>query len=190
MRRWRVVLLGAAMLCVAPLAAAPAVAHDALSGSDPADAATLIEAPSQIVLTFTAAQAQVGAEVQVTGPDGQLWADGPAVVADQSVTQQLLPGMPNGAYTILWRSVSIDGHPISGELGFTVDAPLIAPPAPTAQVTAVAEPAGPGLDDPASAPLVGSEGTQGSWWWLLALGVAGLAALAIWVARRRGAPDG
>ena len=137
---------GAVVLLVSIGWAAPALAHDALLGSEPADGAVLTEAPSQIVLTFSDAQAGVGSEVAVVGPDGAVWSDGPVQVSEAVVTQPLRPDMPEGVYTVTFRSVAGDGHPVSGTFTFSVDLPEAvvteaAEPAAAAPVTEAAEPA-------------------------------------------------
>lgn len=113
-------------------AASPAAAHDVLESTEPADGAVLTAAPEQVVLTFSAEQAGVGAEVVVTGPGDTSWSEGVAAVAGSTVTQALADGMPDGAYTVSWRSVAQDGHPVTGSFGFTVASPE---PQPTAEPT-------------------------------------------------------
>lgn len=115
-RRWPAVLL----VALVTLWPSHAAAHDALLGTEPEDGETVEEAPEQVVLTFAAEQAGVGAEVAVTGPDGSAWSDGAAVVAGATVTQPLLDGMPAGDYTVAWRSVAGDGHPVSGTFRFAL----------------------------------------------------------------------
>ena len=138
--RWTVRALLALGLVV--VGATSAIAHDALIGSDPADAAALTSAPTQVVLTFSADQLAVGTAVEVTGPDGASWVDGAPVVVGSAVTQALLPGLPDGGYTVLWRSVSGDGHPVDGTLTFSLDVPE-----PDPVVEPVEEP----VEDPAAA---------------------------------------
>lgn len=123
--------------------ATSATAHDLLIGSDPADAAALTSAPAQVVLTFSADQLAVGTAVEVTGPDGSSWVHGEPVVVGSTVTQALLPGLPDGGYTVLWRSVSGDGHPVEGTLAFSLDAPDPEP---------VAEPVPEPVEAPTEAP--------------------------------------
>ena len=118
------------------LIAAPAHAHDALLGSEPPDGALLTDAPSQVVLTFASPQAEIGAEVVVTGPDGAAWSDGAAVVAGTTVTQPLRDGLSSGEYLVQWRSVAADGHPVDGTLSFALELPI----EPTTEPVAPVEP--------------------------------------------------
>lgn len=135
-----------------------ATAHDVLESTDPPDGAVLEAAPEQVVLTFTAPQAGVGAEVVVTGPDGAPWSEGPAVVAGPTVTQALAAGMPDGAYTVSWRSVAQDGHPVTGSFGFVVAGPPA--PEPTAEATAQAAPEPEATEQPASAEETATPATS------------------------------
>ncbi|WP_024287867.1 copper resistance CopC family protein [Cellulomonas sp. KRMCY2] len=141
----RFATLGASALAALVIVLGPgstaADAHDALVGSDPADGAVLTVAPQQVVLTFTADQLEVGAVVEVTGTDGSRWTAGEPAVSGPTVTQPLAQSMPSGAFQVVWRSVSADGHPISGELGFSIEAPEAAPtPEPSAAPASTDEP--------------------------------------------------
>lgn len=129
-----VVLLVGALLALVP--AGSAGAHDPLVGSEPGDGAVLDAAPSQVVLTFAAEQLSVGAAVVVTGPDGASWSLGDPAVTGTTVSQALLPGLPSGSYSVEWRSVSGDGHPVDGTLTFSLEAPDPAGGAPPEETTA------------------------------------------------------
>jgi methionine-rich copper-binding protein CopC len=127
---------GVAVLVLAGLGlfalAAPASAHNSLTGSNPADKATLDTGPAQVVLTFDQ-PVQEGEglnSVAVTGPDGTLWQDGPATVDSNVVTAPVRELGPKGVYTIGYRVVSADGHPVSGELTFTLTTAGDGTPAP------------------------------------------------------------
>lgn len=137
--RGRRVGVVAAIAGILALVAAPAQAHDALLSSEPADGAVLTAPPTQVVLTFASPQAEIGAEVVVTGPDGAAWSDGAAAVAGVTVTQALQRGLPSGEYAVLWRSVAADGHPVDGALAFTLDLP-VTPTTPSAAPASVASP--------------------------------------------------
>jgi hypothetical protein len=108
-----------ALLLVAP---APAFAHDALEGSAPTSGATVASAPGEVRLDFSETPLGVGAQITVKGPAGTDVSDGAPEVADRSVHQKLRAGVPAGAYTVVWRVVSSDSHPIEGSFTFTVAA--------------------------------------------------------------------
>lgn len=98
-----------------------ASAHDELISSDPADGETVDEAPEELVLTYSANIATVGAQLQITDEDGNDVADGdPEVVGTDLI--QALTELGSGDYEVVWRVTSSDGHPISGTFGFTVAA--------------------------------------------------------------------
>lgn len=125
------------------LSASPAHAHDELVSSDPAADAALDALPGQLTLTFSGELAtDPGAtELAVTDASGASLAAGDPVVAGTVVTQAL-SGTASGVVTVLWKVVSSDGHPISGEYAFTVTAA----PAPTA--TPTDEPTATPTDEP------------------------------------------
>lgn len=117
--RFVVAALAALALLVPAL---PASAHDQLISSDPAADAVLDAMPAEITLTFSAELLSDGGGnvVEVTDAAGTALADGPTVVDGTTVTQALT-GAASGPLTVLWRVVSSDGHPISGEFAFTVE---------------------------------------------------------------------
>ncbi|UWF77454.1 MULTISPECIES: copper resistance CopC family protein [Microbacterium] len=148
MSRIRTLLAGLAVATVAVLAVAgPASAHDELVSSDPADGQQLTAAPEQLVLTYSNSLLALegensGTAVVVTDEAGREWADGAPVVQAETVTVPLRQGMADGAYRVAWQVVSSDGHPISGEFGFTVASatPETAAPAETTEPAETAAP--------------------------------------------------
>ena len=123
------------------LAAAPASAHDELVSTDPAADSTLATLPAELTLTFSGELAtdQGATELQVTDAAGTSLGDGAPVVEGTSVTQALT-GAASGPITVLWKVVSSDGHPISGQYGFTVTAPPTPMPTPTETLSPSASP--------------------------------------------------
>lgn len=119
MRRLLTVLV---LACAAAGLPAPALAHNVLVGSDPKDGATLSSAPDRITLVFDQPARQGYAQVSVTGPDGASRADGAAVVAAEKVSVKVEPLPANGAYTVGYRILSADGHPVTGKITFTLKA--------------------------------------------------------------------
>ncbi|MFS0733299.1 copper resistance CopC family protein [Microbacterium sp. 1P10UB] len=206
-RRPRLLAVAAALLVLTGmvggvLVAAPASAHDELVSTDPAAGATLDAAPEQLTLTFSGELlADPGAtEVQITDAAGTSLVSGAPAVAGTTVTQAVdtAAASAGGAVTVLWRVVSSDGHPISGELDFTVAAAAPAPsPTASASATAAASPAPSATEGVEAAPApsattvdaVGdSEGTP-AWPWVVGgiVLVAAVGALvAVLVGRARG----
>ena len=104
-------------------------AHAALRSISPQDGATLTAAPTTVVLTFNEPIGTSFATVSVAGPDGSV-SQGKAVVDGSTVTQALADDLPNARYTVSFRVVSEDGHPVSDRTTFTVAAVPTATPLP------------------------------------------------------------
>ena len=130
----------AAMLVVL-LPAAPAWAHAQLVSSEPARDATVGTAPASVTLTFSERLNPDFTTIVVSDAAKQrIPAAAPAVDAERG-TVSLTEPLGNGAYTVAYRVVSVDGHTVQGSYPFTVADPAL--PA------AAAAPAGP--SDPATA---------------------------------------
>ncbi|NJC24438.1 hypothetical protein BJ994_003514 [Arthrobacter pigmenti] len=99
--------------------ATAASAHDELASSNPEPGATLETVPEAIELTFTNVPATIGSEVQVLDESGENWAEGDVSITDTVATQAIGAGAPAGTYTVNWRVVSSDSHPIEGTFEFT-----------------------------------------------------------------------
>ncbi|MFP3713355.1 copper resistance protein CopC [Puerhibacterium sp. TATVAM-FAB25] len=187
-------LLGA--LAGGTLVAAPAGAHDRLVSSDPADGAVLDAPPAALTLQFSAEVLPTGAQVVLTDASGADAGASAPQVAGTAVTAALPADLAAGAYTVAWRVVSSDGHPIEGTFGFTLEGG--ATPSPTA-TEASAPPPATATDAPAPATATRSaaaasstahagheDGATGPWvvgGLLVLLAAAGTAAVT--AARRR-----
>ncbi|OLT52621.1 copper resistance CopC family protein [Cellulosimicrobium sp. CUA-896] len=116
---------------LAVVAATPAHAHDRLTGSEPADGAQLDAPPGAITLTFNTEPLEVEPQVVVTDSAGTVVAEGAPTIAGPTATLPLDTATLGGdSYTVAWRVVSSDGHPIEGTFGFAVAEPAqAAPPA-------------------------------------------------------------
>ncbi|WP_238338421.1 copper resistance CopC family protein [Pedococcus badiiscoriae] len=156
--------------------ATEADAHTALRSISPQDGSSLATAPTQVVLTFDEAVSTSFATVTVTGAQGVVSA-GKAVVAGATVTQALLPNLPNGRYAVAYRVVSDDGHPVSDKSTFTIA--VATSPSQTAGPSATPLPATPGSAASTAPTLAsGSDGTNGGLGLRVGLAV-GVAALAL-----------
>lgn len=100
--------------------AVPANAHDELVGSTPESGASVEELPETVELTFSSVPSGIGAEVEILDPSGENWAEGDVSIVDRVASQPVRQGAPAGEYTVNWRVVSSDSHPIEGT--FTVSA--------------------------------------------------------------------
>lgn len=109
--------------------ATPSFAHDHLVRTTPAEGVVVGVVPAQMVLSFSEPALSVGSQVLVTGPAGRV-DEGPPALVDTTVTQAIRGGSPAGAYTVVWRVTSTDGHAITGSVHFT--ARQASPPAAAA----------------------------------------------------------
>ena len=116
----RLAAVVAASAALALLPAISASAHNYLVGTTPAKDAVVTTQPGTVSLETNEALLDVegGSVIQVQGPDGKYYGDGCAVVDGPVATTQTQLGEP-GVYTVTWRVVSTDGHPISGTWAFT-----------------------------------------------------------------------
>ncbi|CAL9487137.1 copper resistance CopC/CopD family protein [Streptomyces sp. enrichment culture] len=104
--------------------AAPASAHAALTGSDPAQGAVVDTAPSQVSLTFSEPIAVSDDSVRVLDPKGERVDKGdPANPSGTTYSVRLVSGLPDGTYTVAYQVVSADSHPVAGAFTFSIGAP-------------------------------------------------------------------
>ncbi|MEU5533099.1 copper resistance CopC family protein [Streptomyces sp. NPDC020362] len=123
--RWlrRLTTLAAGLLLLLLGTAVPASAHAALRESDPADGTVLKSAPRHVTLTFTESVGLLTDSFRVYDPDNHRVRTGEAGHAPgRSDTARVpLPSrLGTGTYTVAWRVVSADSHPVSGALTFSV----------------------------------------------------------------------
>jgi copper transport protein len=98
-------------------------AHAALVGSQPADGATLDQAPAVLRLSFNEPVSPL--VVRLIGPSGE--AVTPAVRAENTSLTITPPPLPRGTHVLSWRVISADGHPVGGAVTFSVGAPSASP---------------------------------------------------------------
>lgn len=111
-----VVTVGAAAGLVLVLAAMPASAHAHLLRADPADGATLTAAPARVTLTFDE-NMRAPSAIVVTNPTGDRVESGGGRVVAKTASTRVGVARP-GRYTIAFRVVSADGHPVVGQTVF------------------------------------------------------------------------
>ncbi|OZC67737.1 hypothetical protein CH276_04770 [Rhodococcus sp. 06-470-2] len=114
----RLAVIAAAILTATALSIAPAAAHATLQSSNPAENSVLDAAPDEVTLTFNQSVQSNFATVTVVGADGTQWGASDPVVDGSTVTVDLDGLGAAGEYTIGYRVVSADGHPITGSIPF------------------------------------------------------------------------
>lgn len=131
-----VVLLVAAGCAL--IGAGTAQAHSALVGSTPSADAALDAAPVSVELVFNQEIQTSFANVTVSTADGTQVGAGDPSVQGERVSLSTTPQMPSGTYTVGYRVISEDGHPITGSYTFTLNvAPNAAAPSPAGALPSV-----------------------------------------------------
>ncbi|MFI5832663.1 copper resistance protein CopC [Micromonospora sp. NPDC051300] len=187
-RAWLLVLgVAAGVSLLSP--ATPASAHNSLTGSDPRNGARVATAPKRIELRFLATPKEATTKVTVTGPDNVAATGGAPTFAGKRVSVPFTPGAA-GLYIVTYQLASDDGHPVTGEIRFTLTTGTPAEsPSPTATPTAAPTPtASPSAAAPTSAsatPAAAADDDGGTGWWWAPVVVLVLAALAGGLVLRR-----
>ena len=113
-----VALATAAVLAIAT----PASAHNVVTGTTPADGATITELPELYSVTTSEPMLELGGDagfaMQVTDAAGRFYGNGCLAVDGGTMSLGATAGEA-GEYTVTWQIVSEDGHPSSGAFAFT-----------------------------------------------------------------------
>ena len=102
--------------------ATAASAHAALLSSDPAENAVVQTAPTQVVLRFSEQVTLATDDMRVFDPSGKRvdsGATGHNGSDDTTARVALASGLAQGTYTVAWRAISADTHPVSGAFTFS-----------------------------------------------------------------------
>ena len=119
----RAALIGAAAVALVAMgAAAPAVAHNYLTASNPVAGETLTELPAEFFVTTNDALLDLGGDgsgfgIEIIDADGLYYGDGCVTVEGPSV--YTVPALGEaGTYRLVYQVVSADGHTVSDEFTF------------------------------------------------------------------------
>ena len=118
-----VAMLALGLLASAPLYANVVLKHFALSSSTPAAEAT-IEEVRAIQLTFTQVPKEEGRLIRLADPQGQQVKLGSVQMDSERIMSARIEaeGLRDGTYTVNWRGAGDDGHFVTGEYTFQIQA--------------------------------------------------------------------
>lgn len=95
-----------------------AFAHSKAEDTTPANKAT-VQAIDVIEMRFDDPMRVTA--ISMTGPDGEVEIERETDLDPVTEFRALLPAdLPDGPYTVDWRGLSADGHPMQGTFGFTL----------------------------------------------------------------------
>jgi methionine-rich copper-binding protein CopC len=168
--------------------ASSATAHDVLLSSDPAPESTVDGSLDKVTLNFAAAPLaglESAITIQVTDASGTAVSDGTINIDGATITTGV-DLTAAGIYQLGWRSVSEDGHPISGTSAFTstgtaIEATATPSATPAPAPAASAAPADGDIDTSHSSDSAAENSTAIMLWilgGLAALFIIGLAVIA------------
>src|SRR3954469_13697522 len=121
-RRGMAVVVAVAGLTV--LWASPASAHALLLRTEPAPQSTVAQSPRVLSLFFSEAVEVSAGDVRLYDVDGKRVDVGaPRRTNGNSEVSVSLPHLDDGTYTVVWRAVSGDSHPVRGGFLFYVGHP-------------------------------------------------------------------
>jgi len=123
-------LVGLGLLLAVP----SAYAHALLKSSEPADGSQLQKSPSAVLLTFTEDPDPALSIVHVLDENGNSVEKGKARAVPGAPDELVVDvgNLPNGVYTVSWRTVSrVDGHVTAGAFAFGVGVSPAAAKLPT-----------------------------------------------------------
>ena len=101
-------------------------AHSAVRETTPGEGTVLKSAPKQVTMTFTEAVGITDDSVRVLSPENRRVNAGDTEHESgrsNTVRVPLGDGLADGTYTVAWRVVSADSHPISGAFTFSIGKP-------------------------------------------------------------------
>jgi len=117
-----------------------ASAHAELVSSTPAADEILTMAPDQVTLTFGEKLLVISGKatntVEVTNSQGEVLSSDPASVSGSEITTTLdSQRMVDDKYTVTYRVVSADGHPVKGSYFFSIAQAATSAPATSTEST-------------------------------------------------------
>jgi len=133
---------------------APASAHTGLVSSDPRDGAELAAPPAQVTLVFDEDLLPDFVNFNIANADGEPLSIAGVTVAGSTVVLPWPSDAPGNTYTVSYRVVSQDGHPVSGAITFSY---VMESPSPTPTSSSASSSPTPDSSSPAPSPTTSPE---------------------------------
>jgi copper transport protein len=119
----RRVLIASAIVLVALAGAPGAFAHAVLQESSPANDSVVRRSPPAVSLRFSEAVETAFGSIRIYNCTGERVDSGKVTKPDpRSVSLAVDRQLPRGSYTVTWRVISADAHPVAGAFVFHVGA--------------------------------------------------------------------
>ncbi|MFU8875478.1 copper resistance CopC family protein [Micromonospora sp. SL4-19] len=178
-------VLAALAMLLAP--ASPAAAHNSLQAANPAQDSRLSTPPTQITLKFLQKLDPAFTTIVLSDADQRKVPTSEPAVTGATGTVTITQPLANGNYTVAYRVVSADGHPVQGSYSFTLADPAAATASAAPDVAASAAANTDAVSPASASPAASSRRSDGSGpILLLAGGIAVVAVVAgVVVLRRR-----
>jgi methionine-rich copper-binding protein CopC len=119
------------VIALAPLSAS---AHASLASSNPADKSQVATMPTEVSVTLTEPVRQP-ASISVMSADGTEINSETVTVLDDTATTAIDGPVAAGDYTMKYRIISVDGHTVTGTVGFEVLNGSAPEPTPSSEPT-------------------------------------------------------
>ena len=126
-------------------------AHSSLVSSNPADNQTVTEEIKEIVLEFNG-NIEPLSTLTVTDEQGTEYPVADIKVENTKMFAALAQSLKTGVYTVNWKIVSGDGHPVEGAFSFTVEIPITEDPTEERSTEEAANNSSDSAGEPPSAP--------------------------------------
>ncbi|WP_422661470.1 copper resistance protein CopC [Paenibacillus sp. EC2-1] len=104
-------------------------AHSKLQSSIPAANSTETEAVQQLSLSFNEKIDSTLSTLTITNDKGEKIDATEVKIENSEMKATLGSPLESGSYTVEWKIVGLDGHPVKGNYAFQVDAPVTTPEA-------------------------------------------------------------
>jgi methionine-rich copper-binding protein CopC len=177
-RRWPVLLVLALFAVMSP---APALAHTNVTSTSPTDGEELRAAPSSVSLRFGEDLLPAGARLVAKDADGTPLELGDTEVKGPVVSATWPASAATGRFTVAYRAVARDGHPLEGTFSFSVEG-VSTPSATPSASRVIPSPAPAESASPVSGTTGGGSGLNPLLWVIFAAVLIG-AGVFVWRAR-------